>query len=126
MIKFSLLQAHREMLKYPKHLFITYGSYETNWWATQDVLDCTPEERAEVLKYSLAALHYSHPSENYSIESCKRTVCNCFLVDLIIIIGHNYAECRMSLNLIMTHGIYVTLLALLPVWNLNSIVLMPF
>ena len=72
------MQAHRLGLKYPKHLFIMYGSYETNWWATKEdalVLDCSPEDRAEVLTYSLAALHYAHLFENYSIESCQRTVC---------------------------------------------------
>ena len=74
------MQAHRLGLKYPKHLFIMYGSYETNWWATKDdglVLDCSPEDRAEVLEYSLAALHYAHLFENYSVESCQRTVCIC-------------------------------------------------
>lgn len=40
------------------------------------VLDCNPQERAKVLEYSLAALHYAHLSGNYSIESCRQeTVC---------------------------------------------------
>ena len=47
-------------MKYPKHLFLTYGSYESYWWTREDGLshysNCTPRDRAEVLQFSFAAL----------------------------------------------------------------------
>ena len=51
-------------MKYPKHLFLTYGSYGSEWWSVEDditshnQIKCSPEDRAEVLEYSLAALHF--------------------------------------------------------------------
>lgn len=51
-------------MQYPKHLFFTYGSYESQWWTVKDHVlregqtKCTPEERAGVLEFSLAALHF--------------------------------------------------------------------
>lgn len=45
-----------------------YGDYESRWWSIHDdddslngdsiLLNCSPKERAEVLQYSLAALHF--------------------------------------------------------------------
>ena len=53
------MQAYQLGLKYPKHLFLTYGSYESHWWATNDSqVECTPTEIADVLQFSLAALHF--------------------------------------------------------------------
>ena len=50
--------------KYPKYLFLTYGSYESHWWATNDSqIKCTPMEMAKVLQFSLAALHFPSPSD---------------------------------------------------------------
>ena len=41
-----------------------YGTYETHWWAkVDDDINCSPEDIAEVLQYSLAAMQYS-PSDN--------------------------------------------------------------
>ena len=47
-------------MKYPKHLFLTYGSYESQWWSREDSVEdlCSPVDRAKVLEFSLAALHY--------------------------------------------------------------------
>ena len=48
-------------MKYPKHLFLTYGSYESQWWIVEDVkeeLNCSTEDRAKVLEFSLATLHF--------------------------------------------------------------------
>lgn len=50
-------------MKYPQYLFLTYGSYESQWWAAQmdeevDLINCNPQDRAEVLQFSLAALHF--------------------------------------------------------------------
>ena len=59
--------------RYPKHVFLTYGNYEAQWWSIRDdnteeedssVTGCSPKERAEVLQYSLAALHYPSPYVN--------------------------------------------------------------
>ena len=53
-------------LKYPRHLFLTYGSYESQWWLVDDKYEdqCSPKDRAEVLQFSLAALHYPLPKES--------------------------------------------------------------
>ena len=61
-------------MKYPKYLFITYCLYESQWWATEtddedvpDMMKCRPEDRADVLQYSFAALHFpSFSTENVS------------------------------------------------------------
>ena len=51
-----------------------YGDYEAQWWSIQDddiedgSINCSPEERAEVLQYSLAALHFPSPYENASLD----------------------------------------------------------
>ena len=47
-------------MKYPQYLFLTYGSYESQWWAAQmdEEVNCNPQDRAEVLQFSLAALHF--------------------------------------------------------------------
>lgn len=68
----NTLKAHWLGKKYPRHVFLTYGNYEAQWWSIQDdyteedgsVIECSPEERAEILQYSLAALHYPYPYVN--------------------------------------------------------------
>ena len=72
-------------MKYPKYLFITYCLYESQWWATEtddegvpDLMKCRPEDRAEVLQYSFAALHFpSFSTENVSqlIDEDSGLVC---------------------------------------------------
>ena len=56
-------------MRYPKHLFLMYGTYESQWWAVEDnrsyveeELNCNAEDRATVLEFSLAALHFEIPS----------------------------------------------------------------
>ena len=44
-------------------MFLTYGSYESHWWAYFED-ECSPEEIAEVLQFSLAALHFHIPSRS--------------------------------------------------------------
>ena len=60
-------------MKYPKYLFLTYGSYESKWWIApldEDVYhQCTPEQRAEVLQYSLAVRQLQDSIEDSDIES---------------------------------------------------------
>ena len=60
-----LFKAHKLEMRYPKHLFLTYGTYESQWWAVEDdksfveeELNCSAEDRATVLEFSLAALHF--------------------------------------------------------------------
>ena len=61
-------QAHELGMKYPKHLFLTYGTYESQWWIPPDDEDvhhlCTPEDRARVLEYSFAALDFNFLTED--------------------------------------------------------------
>ena len=64
-------------MKYPKYVFLTYGSYEFQWWATQNHKvehRCSPEDIAEVLQFSLAALHFHIPAEEgLFYQSCYDT-----------------------------------------------------
>lgn len=72
-------------MKYPKNLFITYCLYESQWWAVEtddegvpDLMKCRSEDRAEVLQYSFAALHFpSFSTENVSrlIDEDSGLVC---------------------------------------------------
>ena len=63
-------------MKYPKYVFLTYGSYESQWWTThsnetKDIVGCSPDDIAEVLQFSLAALHFRTPSrDNLFYHSC--------------------------------------------------------
>ena len=59
------MQAYRQGLKYPQYVFLMYGTYEPQWWAKQEdkgSVRCGADELAEVLEFSLAALHF--PSES--------------------------------------------------------------
>lgn len=58
-------------MKYPKYLFITYGTYETQWWRVEDVETCTAEQRAIGLQFSLAALHYGQLLGDTTAEACQ-------------------------------------------------------
>ena len=68
-------------MKYPRYLFLTYGTYKPLWWTTQGgdgeddpiIMGCSPEDRAEVLEFSLAALHFPSLLEN-ELESDPETV----------------------------------------------------
>lgn len=46
-------------MKYPKYLFLTYGSYEFQWWTKHDYSNyCSDDAVAQVLMFSIAVLHY--------------------------------------------------------------------
>ena len=69
-----ILQAYKHNIKYPKYLFVTYGTYETQWWSVEDVetpLQCTAEQRAMVLQFSLVALHYDMLSGDTTTDPCQ-------------------------------------------------------
>ena len=53
----KLMQAHGKGIRYPTHMLITYGWYGSGWWkgeATSSQYNCTDEERARVMPYTLA------------------------------------------------------------------------
>ena len=62
------MQAHKLGMRYPKHLFLTYGTYESQWWTLENDgsveggLSCNAEDRAKVLEFSLAAAVLHYPS----------------------------------------------------------------
>lgn len=62
------MQAHKLGMRYPKHLFLTYGTYESQWWTLENdgsvegELRCNAEDRAKVLEFSLAAAVLHYPS----------------------------------------------------------------
>lgn len=52
-------------MRYPEFMMITYGWYLDRWWtqpATSDEYDCTAEEVATVLPYTLAAIQRESPT----------------------------------------------------------------
>ena len=52
-------QAYQRGLRYPRHLFLTYGWYDQNWWLVEDQnLSCTAQERESVLGRSFAFLQF--------------------------------------------------------------------
>lgn len=64
-----LMQAHALEIKYPKYLFLMYGSNEPYWSNEVDSDDqfmhsCGLEDIAEALHYSLAALQFRSLSSN--------------------------------------------------------------
>ena len=53
-----LLQAYKLGMKYPKYVFITYASYMSKWWVTPEDEECSSDNIAEVLQFSLTALYF--------------------------------------------------------------------
>lgn len=51
-------------MKYPKYVFLTYGSYSDSQWWTKEEVQCSPEDIAEALLFSLAVLHFHKPSRD--------------------------------------------------------------
>ena len=58
-----LLKAHTLGLRYPKYMFLSYGVYDSCWWMGKkmSIDDCSADDIAEVLKYSLAVMHFHKP-----------------------------------------------------------------
>ena len=72
---YAHVQAHKFGIKYPRYVFLTYGSYESQWWATQYNDECSLEDIAEVLQFSLAVLHFHVPStDNIFYHLCYDAV----------------------------------------------------
>lgn len=53
-----LCQAYKLGMKYPKYVFITYASYMSKWWVTPEDEECSSDNIAEVLQFSLTALYF--------------------------------------------------------------------
>jgi hypothetical protein len=61
-----ICKASRLGFHYPKYMFITYGWYVNNWWTGPGFsaeYNCTDEQRATVLPYTLAAIVPEFPTE---------------------------------------------------------------
>ena len=56
-------QAYREGILYPKYMFITYGWYDAGWWKASNgsFYNCTGEEIAKVLRYTLISVIQENP-----------------------------------------------------------------
>ena len=55
----SIFQAYIRGFHYPKYMFLTYGWYASKWWeiaGDSSKYNCTAEERASVLTYTLGPL----------------------------------------------------------------------
>ena len=55
----SYIQAYKQGLRYPKQQFLIIGWYGDGWWIepeSERKLDCTPEEIAKTLDYTLGTL----------------------------------------------------------------------
>lgn len=84
-------------MKYPKHLFLTFGSYESQWWTREDrfteKLNCTARDRAEVLQFSFAASH--HPSlpgdvrYSYVVSKHREAYINCYDATFVLALALN-------------------------------------
>ena len=48
-------------IHYPKYAFLTYGTYEPQWWISQSRSDdeCSSDDVAYTLQYSLAVSHFN-------------------------------------------------------------------
>ena len=46
-------------IHYPKYAFLTYGTYEPQWWISQSDDECSSDDIAYTLQYSLAVSHFN-------------------------------------------------------------------
>ena len=56
------IKANRMGMRYPKYVFLTYGTYEPQWWMSQgnhSEDECTSDDLAHTLQYSLAVSHFN-------------------------------------------------------------------
>ena len=56
------MQAYRLGVRYPKYVFLTYGTYEHQWWVSQSSHsddECSSDDIANMLQYSLAVSHFN-------------------------------------------------------------------
>ena len=51
-------------MHYPKYVFLTYGNYESPWWISQFDDECSSDDIAYTLQYSLAVSHFSNSMRN--------------------------------------------------------------
>ena len=86
------LQAYEHGIHYPQYTFLFYGWYGPNWWIgtakEQEYLrtiypDCTREQRASVVRYSLAPLQ-----AEFLVDQDESTVISSGIVSSAIILVH--------------------------------------
>ena len=51
-------------MHYPKYVFLTYGTYEPWWWISQSDDECSSDDIANTLQYSLAVSHFNSSMRN--------------------------------------------------------------
>ena len=73
------MQAHKLGMKYPNYVFLTYGSYKSQWWINYEE-NCSPDDIAKVLQFSLAALHFD--------VSCRDKMFYHFCYDATWVLAH--------------------------------------
>ena len=55
-------QAYRSGFHYPKYIILTFGWYVRNWWKADRLSNCTIQEKASALQYSLATVPFQFPT----------------------------------------------------------------
>ena len=66
----SCPQASRRDLHYPRHLLLTYGWYDQEWWLVEDQnLPCTAQERESVLNRTLAVLQFVFVEDQLNVTT---------------------------------------------------------
>ena len=101
-------------MRYPKYMFLTYGTYEPQWWMSQgnhSEDECTSDDLAHTLQYSLAVSHFNTSMMNsilyhvchdavYSLAyALKRLIQNGGSDAMSLIVGDKTrSQCRYSRN----------------------------
>ena len=101
-------------MRYLKYVFLTYGTYEPQWWMSQgnhSEDECTSDDLAHTLQYSLAVSHFNTSMMNsilyhvchdavYSLAyALKRLIQNGGSDAMSLIVGDKTrSQCRYSRN----------------------------
>lgn len=64
---FAHIQAHRLGMNYPKYVFLTYGTYKPQWWSSSFDDECSSDDIAYTLQYSLAVSHSNYSMRDNSV-----------------------------------------------------------
>ena len=71
-LDYIYLQAYKSGLRYPRYVFLTYGTYEPRWWEVPGEefgtsSGCNSHNVAKTLEFSLAATHF--PSQPFPVNT---------------------------------------------------------
>lgn len=112
-----IMQAYKLGIKYPKYVFLTYGSYESRWWSSDEVSDeCSPEEIAEVLQFFLAALYFPSLSTHATDAGIVKTSSKYILYLSIIIIFSLYRTFKWMIIIATSWLLTSIISAMMPLW----------